>query len=208
MAQLAFAESERDVQNQFSIGFAAGPDMSSVGAFNSSQEPGYKIGVMLEYNISSNLSVSTGAVHSMVRYSTRSQSYNPPTYWTQGVAPDEMIGECLLIDIPIIMKYNFLNLKNSRFFASAGLSSYIMLNEEYHFKYDGYNSELNQYWSSRTGTRHWMSNASFSLGYELDLHPNWSLRAEPFIKTPLREVGWSNVKLFSAGSLVSLNYRL
>ncbi len=208
MAQLAFAESERDVQNQFSIGFAAGPDISSVGAFTSFHEPGYKIGLMLEYNISSNLSVSAGAVQSMVRYSTQSQSYNPPVYWEGGRTPDEMTGKCLLIDIPLNLKYNFLNLNNSRFFASAGLSSYIMLNEEYYFKYDGYDSGLNQNWSSRTGTRHWMSNASFSLGYELDLHPNWSLRAEPFIKTPLREVGWSNVKLFSAGSLVSLNYRL
>ncbi|CAN5348470.1 hypothetical protein BH23BAC3_BH23BAC3_14340 [soil metagenome] len=77
-----------------------------------------------------------------------------------------------------------------------------------YLSYDGDDSGLIQNWSGRTGTRHWMSNASFSLGYELDLHPNWSLRAEPFIKTPLREVGWSNVKLFSAGSLVSLYYRL
>lgn len=206
--QLAFAEYERDVRNRFSIGLVAGPDVSSVGAFSSFHEPGYKIGLMLEYNISSNVSVSTGAVQSMVRYSTQGQRYNPPIYWTSGISPDEMAGECLLIDIPINFKYNFLNFNNSRFFASAGFSSYIMLTEEYHFKYDGYDSELNQNWSGRTGTRHWMSNASFSLGYELDLHSNWSVRAEPFIKTPIREVGWSNVKLFSAGSLVSLNYRL
>jgi len=206
--QLAMAEPRRDLANRFSVGFVAGPDLSSVGTFNSFNEPGYKLGLMVEYNISSNMSVAAGAVQSLVRYTTHGQNYNPPIYWSGGLTPDEMSGECLLIDIPINLRYNFVNLGNSRIYATAGFSSYIMLTEEYNFTFDDTSPGVIESWSGRTGTRHWFSNASLSLGYEVDLHPNWSLRAEPYIKSPIREVGWSNVKLFSAGTLVSLNYRL
>jgi len=211
--QAAFPEPElyeprREMANRFSLGFAAGPDLSSIEAFSNFNNPGYKFGLMVEYHITSNLSVAAGAVQSLVRYTSQGENYNPPIYWQGGITPDEMAGECLLIDIPINLRYNFLNFGNSRIFASAGLSSYIMLTEEYNFKFDEESYGLDNSWSGRTGTRHWFSNASFSIGYELGLNPSLSLRAEPYIKTPMREVGWGNVKLFSAGTLFSLNYRL
>jgi hypothetical protein len=46
------------------------------------------------------------------------------------------------------------------------------------------------------------------VGYEFDLDRNISLRAEPFLRIPLREVGHANVNLYSVGSLVSINYNL
>ena len=208
--ELAMAEPRRDLANRFSVGLVAGPDLSSVEAISNFKDPGYKLGLMLEYHISSKLSVAAGAVQSLVRYTSYGQNYNPPIYWPGGITPDEMAGECLLVDIPINLRYNVLERGNSRIFASAGLSSYIMLTEEYNFTFDDDSESYGAFntWSGRTGTRHWFSNASFSIGYELGLHSGWSLRAEPYIKTPMREVGWSNVKLFSAGALFSINYRL
>lgn len=206
--ELDFTEPGRDLANRFTVGLVAGPDLSSIEAFSSFKEPGYKLGLMMEYNITSNLSVAAGAVQSLVRYTSYGQNYNPPIYWQGGITPDQIAGECLLIDIPINLRYNFLNLGNSRIFASVGFSSYIMLTEEYNFMFEGESYGQDNSWSGSTGTRHWFSNASFSIGYELDLNPAWSLRAEPYLKTPMREVGWGNVKLFSAGTLVSLNYRL
>jgi len=110
---------------------------------------------------------------------------------------------------PISLKVDILSLSGSRFFLTAGLSSYVMLNETYQFHYSGYNSDpdLLQSWSDRTGTGHWMSNAGLSVGYELDIHPNWSLRAEPFIRIPVKDVGWGQVRLYSVGSFISLRYR-
>ncbi len=83
-----------------------------------------------------------------------------------------------------------------------------MLNEDYQFKYNSYASGQQQSWQERTGTRQWMSNAVFSLGYEMDLRKNISLRVEPFIKVPMREVGWGKVKLYSMGSFISVNYNI
>ncbi|MEX2601523.1 MAG: hypothetical protein WD355_07750, partial [Balneolaceae bacterium] len=112
-----------------------------------------------------------------------------------------------LLDIPLTAKVDLIQSRQSRFYATAGLSTYIMLNEEYRFRYeDGMTGPDS--WQDRTGTGHWMSNAGFSIGYEYDLMPDWSIRVEPFIKVPLSEVGWGQVKLYSMGSFVSLNYRL
>lgn len=191
------------------LGFVFGPDLSTVGSISNFENPGYKIGLRVELNLGSRLALTTGFVHANVRYTAQGREYKPPGgYWTNGVVARETFAECALIDIPISLKFDFLQFDRSRLFATAGLSSYIMLNEDYRFRYDSDNPNLTREWSDRTGTRHWFSNASFSLGYEFDLLPNWSIQAEPFVRLPLKEVGWGNVKLYSVGSFISFNYKL
>ncbi|MEX0769856.1 MAG: hypothetical protein WD035_03930 [Balneolaceae bacterium] len=194
--------------SRFTIGVATAPDLSTAGSISNFYDPGYKLGFTIEYSLGPNLSISTGILQSNVRYSARNREYNPPVYWKDGIQPDEIIAVCRLLDIPVSLKYDFMNFDRSRFFATAGVSSYIMLNEEYDFNYQGDDTGLMQRWSGKTGTGHWISNASFSVGYELDIHRNWSLRAEPFLKVPLNEVGWGNVNLYSMGSFISIHHNL
>lgn len=194
--------------SRLTIGVATAPDLSTAGSISNFYDPGYKLGFTIEYSLGSNLSISTGILQSNVRYSARNRDYDPPVYWKDGIQPDEIFAVCRLLDIPVSLKYDFMNFDRSRFFASAGVSSYIMLNEEYDFNYLGDDTGLMQRWSGKTGTSHWISNASFSIGYELDIHRNWSLRAEPFIKVPLNEVGWGNVNLYSMGSFISIHHSL
>lgn len=198
-----------DTSFPLALGFVLGPDLSTVGSISNFENPGYKIGFRVELNLGSRLALTTGLVHSNVRYTAQGREYKPPGgYWTNGVVARETFAECALIDIPVTLKYDFLQFESSRLFATAGLSSYIMLNEDYRFRYDSGNPNLTREWSGKTGTRHWFSNASFSIGYEFDLLPNWSIQAEPFVRLPLKEVGWGNVKLYSVGSFISFNYKL
>ncbi|WP_445666143.1 outer membrane beta-barrel protein [Fodinibius sp. AD559] len=206
-----------NVQNKLSrrqiprltVGLLGGPDISTAGGISDFYNPGYKIGLSVEYNLTKNIALSLGAIHSKVQYIASGNDYNPPEeYWSYGGAPQETVGRCLLIDIPISLKYNVLHFDNSRLFTTGGVSSYIMLNEDYRFKYNSYAGGQQQSWQKQTGTRHWMSNAVFSLGYEMDLRKNISLRVEPFIKIPMQEVGWGNVKLYSMGSFISINYNI
>lgn len=203
------SDKTRRTSSRVSLGLVLSPDLSTVGSVSNFYEPGYKFGAIIEYKLSSDLQISAGIIQSDVRYQAQGGEYKPPSgYWTYGVVPEETTGECLLIDIPINVKYNFLHFDRSRIYATTGISSYIMLDEKYRFTYDGNDSGLVQGWSGQTGTRHWISNLGFSVGYELDLHSSWSVRAEPFIKVPLKEVGWGNVKLYSIGSFISINYKL
>lgn len=196
-------------KSPFSVVLMAGPDLSTVGGIADFSDPGYKVGLAFEYNLSQNLALSVGAVHSKVQYSARSNDYSPPqSYWGYGATPDKTIAQCLIIDIPISLTYDFLHFDHSRVYASAGVSSYIMLNEEYQFQYNTNAAGQPQRWQERTGTKHWMSNATFGMGYEIGLRQKISFRIEPFIKVPMRSVGWGQVKLYSMGSLASITYDL
>ncbi len=199
-------------RSRFSLTLAATPDLSTVGSVSNFYDPGYKLGALIEYRVSHFLSLSAGVLQSFVRYTAQSGQYNPDIYWSGGVSPDELTAECLLFDIPVTAKVNLLQGNRSRFFATAGLSSYIMQREEYEFRYadsaEGSPEGRPEGWNGNTGTVHLFSNASFSAGYEFDLNRNLSLRAEPFIRVPIREVGWGNVKLYSVGTFVSVNLKL
>lgn len=208
-----YAEAETPIgeppRSRLALGVTMAPDISSAGSVSAGQSPGYKAGLMLEYQITSRFSVSTGLVQSKVRYGSDSPAdYSLPAQMYETAAPDGVTGQCLILDVPISLKYNVFDFERYRVYATAGLSSYIMLDEAYTFSYDDYDSPPDLTWSDRTGTRHWFSNAGFSVGLERDLHPNWSLRAEPFIRLPLSEVGQVNVRLYSIGSFFSVNYRL
>ncbi len=198
--------------SRFALGLVASPDFSTVGSLSNFSDMGYKMGVAVEYRLTDNLSVFGGVIQSDVRYTAQKGEYNLNQgyggYGNSGILPDETFARCLILDIPINLKYNFLNFEHSRLYASTGIASYIMLNEEYNFKYDQNGEGLPQSWNERTGTGHLMSNVGFSIGFEYDIHPRWSLRAEPYVRLPLKGVGEGNVKLYSVGSFVSLNFQL
>lgn len=205
---IGFTEESSSRFSRFTIGLAVSPDVSTAGSVSGFQSPGYKLGVTAEYRVTDHISVSLGAIQTLVRYSAGDNEYNAPVYWLSGNSPEEVLAECLLIDIPLTVKLNILNYRRSRFYGTVSASSYIMQREDYRFKYGNESAGQLENWSGRTGTAHLFSNAGISIGYELDVNQKWSLRAEPFIKLPMREVGWGNVKLYSMGSLLSLNYRL
>lgn len=203
----------------FAVGITAAPDFSTVGSLANFYTPGFKIGATAEYNWNQNFGVSAGLVYSKVNYTASGSEYHPPYgFWKNGIIPQQTIAECAILSIPVRVKYNFLRFSNSRFYATAGVSSYIMLHEAYdfnyaktseayHFNYPKTNEAyLMQGWSGKTGTSHWLSTATLSIGYEFDISPFVSLRVEPYLNIPIKKVGRGNVKLFSTGSFISLNY--
>ncbi|MFH5832371.1 outer membrane beta-barrel protein [Halalkalibaculum sp. DA384] len=192
-----------------SVGFVAGPDLSTVGGFSNFSDPGYKIGLAVEYRLAPRLSINSGIGQANVQYTARGREYKPPYgYWSNGIVADQTVAECAILEIPVNLKYDLLQFEKSRVYTSAGVASYIMLNEEYRFNYERDDTGLVQSWKGKTGSRHWLSNITLSAGYELDMPGNWSVRAEPFVKLPLKEVGWGNVKLYSVGTSISLNLNL
>lgn len=193
------------------IGLAAGPDLSTVGSLSDFDQPGYNVGLLFEYRLRSDFSIRAGLMRASVNYVADGSEYHPPSgFWSYDTMPDRTTAQCIILDIPISLKYEFWHFDRSRLYATAGFNTYIMLSEDYQFDY-GYGSSNDgevQQWSDKTGTRHWMSNANISVGYAFDLSPQLSMQIEPFLKLPMREVGWGNVKLYSLGSFISLNYKL
>ena len=196
-------------KSSFTLGLMFSPDMSTTGGVSNFDDPGFKGGILAEYSFSDRFSIRSGAIVSNVRYRAGKNDYRAPEKWNNGISPEETSALCLILDIPVSVKANLINTDKSKFYVTGGVSTYVMLNEEYEFDF-GTNAspDFPDEWQGQTGDRFWASNLSFSLGYELNLSSRLALRAEPHIYVPIREVGWGNVKLYSMGTSVSLNVRM
>lgn len=205
-------ETQQDVDaSRVFVGVSGGPDLSTVGSFSDFHHPGYNLGLLFEYKLNSSFSIRTGLMRASVYYVADGSEYRPPAgFWSYETVPEQTTAQCIILDIPVSLKFDFWHFSHSRLYGTAGLSSYIMLSEDYKFNYGYQNTDHNrvQGWSGKTGTRHWMSNASLSLGYTIDLSPQISMQIEPFMKLPINDVGWGRVKLYSMGTIFSLNYKL
>lgn len=196
--------------SRLAVGIRLSPVYSTAGSPVNAYESGYGAGLSLEYRLTSRLTVATGAGYSVVRYSATGNDYALSASNFPGQQITDMSGECRILDIPVTIQLRLFEFERSRVFGTAGLLTYVMLNEAYTFKTGNYyqNSASDIRWQERTGTWHWFSNAGFSVGYERDLHRNWSLRAEPYVRVPVREVGWASVRLYTIGTMFSIQYRL
>jgi len=92
-------------------------------------------------------------------------------------------------------------MKKSRMFITAGISSYLMLKESYHFTFENPNPGSKADWNSTGTSRFLFSIASISASYERDILPNVAIGIEPYVKIPVTGVGWSGLKLFSGEPL-------
>lgn len=197
-----------DRSSSLSLGLAYSPDFSRSDFSTPSNTPGYRLGMKGEYQLSERLFLQAGLLLSKVHYNASGKQYNPPGYLNYGNMPDETNAICMILDIPIGLKYDLLKFNNSRLFSSAAFSSYFMLSEEYRFNYSTEMPDLLEYKKINNGSRHLFNHLNLSFGYEYDLTPNMTIRTEPFIHLPLSGVGWGDVRFYSMGGFVSLNFQM
>jgi hypothetical protein len=114
-------------------------------------------------------------------------------------------ADCKIYEIPLSISYNFSSPKNSQLFATAGISSLIMKEEvyDYFYKYTPTSPTINHSYTYKNENKHFFSLLTLSAGYQRKFGNRFSLMAEPYIKLPLGGVGEGQVKLNSAGVLLS-----
>ena len=91
-------------------------------------------------------------------------------------------------------------------FITAGISSYLMLQESYHFTFENPNPGSNEGWTSGGTSRFLFSIANVSAAYEHDILRTMAIGIEPYVKIPVTGIGWSGLNLFSAGAAFTLRY--
>lgn len=206
-----------DPMRGLSIRFAVAPDLSGVGLKNFAR-PGTNVGLLLEYRLASHWSVQAGVIQSTKVYKAAITDYDLPDYalkWT--VKPEGVDGRCNMIDIPINLRYDVALLPRlngqppSRWFVSGGVTSYIMKQEDYTYQYaDPTNPHIypnTRGWSGTSGG-YGFSELNLSAGYERAISRRLSWQVEPFMKVPLKRVGYLKLNLLSTGAFFSLRYKL
>ncbi len=186
------------------------PDLSALQLSQLSQV-GAESGIGLEFFIVRKLSINAGIIFSKKLYAATGGYEPSPNYYKYYPRPSNIDAACQVLDLPLNLRYYAIQQKKNRAFVSSGLSSYLMLREQYWYDYkytDLNNPKLYRYHGVRNENRHYFSVANFSLGYERALGKRWALQAEPFIKVPLAGVGEGKVKLMTAGMFFSVHYRM
>ncbi|ULQ53438.1 PorT family protein [Flavihumibacter fluvii] len=129
--------------------------------------------------------------------------YDNPNYVIESVDAD-----CSVLEIPISVRYTFLQKKRTGFFAMAGISSAIMKEETYDYEYYRYGNPANSSYTYKTGELYLFSGLSISVGMESKLNKNFSLIVAPYFNIPLKGIGEGSVQLNSFGIQGGIKYNL
>jgi hypothetical protein len=192
---------------KLAVSFLAAPDYNGVNNLNNALI-GNDFGLILSYKFAKNWRLSSGAVYGKKLYETGFNNYNPTRdIWTE-YYPESISADCRVLDIPLNVSYSFLNRKNTSLSLGTGISSYIMLREDYSFTYTEKDDDTALSYHVANENQHWLKVINLELTLEQRLNPNFSLGIQPFMKIPMSNIGFAGVKLQSVGLAVILSYNL
>ena len=197
-------DKQRDISPKMAIRFGYSPDLTTVGLKNFSK-PGAAVSLMVEYSILRRLYFQIGVVRSVKDYTADAGEYKLSKYVTDINTPYGVDGTCTMIEIPVGFRYDLVQNERSRIFAGAGFASYYVQKEKYDYKYADYVHGQAPGWKGKTGW-FWLSHSTVSAGYEHRISNKLSLLAEPYIRIPLKGVGYGKVNLVTTGMWLSLRY--
>lgn len=202
-ATLEKGEKAKKSLSQVAVKLSLAPDFSSIGYY-SPKRSGFNVGVFLEYHLSDRWWIFTGAMLSKKHYSGNDKKLD---YGLNEEAKLEN-ASCRVVDIPLNAGYYLYSGEKSNFYVTAGLSSYFMLSESYSFTsidYYGSSETWNQNYKNEND--HLFGVVNFSFGFERKLNQNISLQAEPFMKSPITDIGEGKVNLVSGGVMINFKYQ-
>jgi len=192
----------------FSYSLLLGPDVSTI-KMQKTSDVGYSIGVMLRYGFANRISVEAGVLWDRKNYYTAGKYVD-----TTGLKlPRHSIvkdasGYCNMIEIPVNIRYDFSVKQNHSWFASAGLSSYLMKNEDYDISYEQYSQSYAGDYGYMNSTKDWFSIMNLSFGYQKALGKKTSFSIAPYVKLPLRGIGQARLPISSTGIHLSFSRSL
>ena len=182
----------------FYAGIIVGVDMSSIHF--KSVKPGSTMGLTIGYALNKKWSIESGLLWDTKRVYDDGSHFNPPGYTpTSGITIIAVNGKSRLYELPVNIKYTILTGKHG-LFATAGLSSYLMRSENYNYEYmQGSQPGGHNYLSYTNETKDWFSVVNVSAGYTHKLNDKGSIRIEPYLKLPIKNIGVANMPIMSTG---------
>jgi len=182
-------------------------DMSATG-LDGFTDPGTMFGLGVEYYFAPSWSIQSGAAIAVKKYSALGAEYDLPAWPdAQSAALETVLANCLVIDIPFNIRKYFYTKKGKTWFASTGISSYLMLRETYDYNYtvNRPNWVDNREWKNQN--KHYAGILNLSLGYETPISKNLGFAVEPFVKLPLTGIGQGSVRFLSFGTVIAVKLR-
>ena len=197
----------------FYAGILGAPDISTVH-MQSVKGAGSTFGLLLGYAFNSRWSIETGAYLDQKKYYTDGEYFDTekvrvPYNTTKILNVD---GTCYMWEIPLNVRYIFNPAGKTKWFATAGLSTYLMSRENYTYAYQktiaGVAWDSTSAWNIKRHTQYPFSIVNLSAGLEQRLGRVGNLRVEPYARLPLGGIGTGKLPIMSVGINIGFTRRL
>jgi hypothetical protein len=177
------------------IGLLSGPEFNEVKS-QGLQKTGFDIGVIAGYRFSRKFSVETGLFFSKKYYFTEGKHFNMEM---PGMKVLSLEGSCAVLEIPLRAKYTVFAQRKSAIFSTAGISSYLMMNEKNNYLISTSGTQQSMVASYDERCRYFAATIDVSVGYEHTLGTRTNLRIAPYLQLPMKGIGVGTLPVKSAG---------
>jgi hypothetical protein len=186
------------------VSLLMGPDFSRVKS-QKVNPAGYSIGFVAGYNFSRRWGVESGLFWDKKNYYSDGEYFKTDKIYLPHNSTVIMVdGYCAMFEIPLNIRYRFVQNSRNVLAASVGVSSYLMQDEDYDYVYRRYGEDYAGNAKYNRASQDWFSIANVSLGYEHKLGIQTKIRVEPYMKLPLKGVGIGSLPLHSTGLLIGI----
>ena len=191
-------------------GLLAAPDLSTV-KFQSTKGVGTTFSLLLGYQFNKRWAVESGVSLDRKRYYTDAEYFDAKNvHMYPNTTLNNVDGTCYMWEIPVNVRYNFSQTEKTKWFATAGLSTYFMTKENYNYNYTNNTTGRtgDSYWNLKKPYQYWFSIINLSAGYEHSLGAIGNLRIEPYLRVPLSGLGTGKLNILSTGINIGITRRL
>jgi Outer membrane protein beta-barrel domain len=193
--------SKASTKKGFYVGIAFGPQINQVNA-QPINKIGVDIGATIGYNFTKKLSVETGLFYSKKQYYSKGEYFSMAKVASSMPANMELLslnGTTNILEIPLSIKYKFLNKLNASYYASLGVSTYLLANESNDYVAMINGTKQNMQGNYNNNETYFNATINFSVGYEHKIFKKATLKIEPYIQIPTRQMGVGLLPVSSAG---------
>jgi hypothetical protein len=182
------------------LGLLGGPLMSQIKN-QGFTKPGFDMGLLIGYRISNKLSIETGMLFTKQYYFIGGKYYNSVT---GSNTVNSMEGSRTSFEIPFKLNYYVLHNKNGGLFISAGVSSYVGVNDKIHINV-GENPWTPPQKLDYGVASYLPSYLNFNIGYEYKLRNFTHFRIEPYLEIPMSSAAGNTININAGGAFQVLN---
>lgn len=188
---------------QLALSLLVAPAYNGVDNLNDGSFGG-DIGVLVSWYLTPKWQVSTGAVYAKKLYETNLNNYNNEVDY----AAQTVDADCRVLDIPLNIQYALLKSGKTTIHIGTGISSYLMLKEDYYFEDTNAYDQNSQEVHLTNENQHWLSVLNFQMSVQQQISSRVSINLQPFVKLPTQDIGYAKVRLQSYGMALSASWTL
>jgi hypothetical protein len=189
------SSSKHQQKRGFYIGIAGGPEGNQIKGQQLSA-CGFDVGLVFGYDLNNRFSLETGVLFNRKHYFCDGQYFNLEM---PGMKLESLEGKSTLFEIPLKLKYNIVHKRTWNVFSTAGLSSYVMSNENNNYQLVVNGTRQNMLSNYENVSKYFAAAVDLSVGYEFKPNRRLRLRLQPYLQLPLKGIGVGSIPVQSMG---------